>query len=58
MEAMVTEKARAMGVHTLLVNANGSAVGFYEKTGWSPFAWDPSELEGDVAPCIQMRKLL
>lgn len=58
MEALVTEEARALGVHTLLVNAVVDALGFYEKTGWEPFEWDPSELENSPLSCIQMRKLL
>lgn len=58
MEALVTEEARALGVHTLLVNAVVDALGFYEKTGWERFEWDPSELEDSPLSCIQMRKLL
>lgn len=58
MEALVTEEARALGVHTLLVNAVETALGFYEKTGWEPFEWDPNELVDSPLSCIQMRKLL
>lgn len=58
MEALVTDVARAFGVHTLFVNAVEDAVGFYAKCGWEPFEWDPSELVNSAAPCIQMRKLL
>ncbi len=58
MDDMVAEQARALGIHTLLVNAAPEAVGFYEKTGWERFEWDPSELVDIAAACIQMRKLL
>jgi N-acetylglutamate synthase-like GNAT family acetyltransferase len=58
MDTMVTERARALGIHTLLVNAAPEAVGFYEKTGWERYEWDPSELVSIAASCIQMRKLL
>jgi GNAT superfamily N-acetyltransferase len=58
MDAMVTERAQALGIHTLKVNAAPEAVGFYEKTGWERFEWDASELVNIAAACIQMRKLL
>jgi GNAT superfamily N-acetyltransferase len=58
MEAMVCERARSLGMHTLLVNAAADALGFYEKTGWERFDWDPSELVNIAVSCIQMRKLL
>ncbi len=58
MEELVTERARELGVHTMLVNAAADAVGFYEKTGWDVFEWDPGELVSIAAACIQMRKLL
>ena len=58
METLVTYEARALGVHTLLVNAVETALGFYEKTGWEAFEWDPSELVNSPLACIQMRKLL
>ncbi|WP_052715780.1 GNAT family N-acetyltransferase [Devosia chinhatensis] len=58
MEHLVSVRAREFGVETLLVNAAAEAVGFYEKTGWQPFDWDPTELVSIAASCIQMRKLL
>lgn len=58
MEELVTEQARALGAHTLLVNAAEDALGFYQKTGWEPFEWDPGELVNSPVSCIQMRKLL
>jgi len=58
MGRMVEERARALGVHTLLVNAAADAVPFYQKTGFLPFDWDPSELVGIAVACVQMRKLL
>ena len=58
LEAMVSSEAERLGVHVLLVNAADEAVGFYEKTGWTRFDWDPAELVGIAATCVQMRKLL
>lgn len=58
MGEMVASRAREMGVRTLLVNAAPEAVGFYRKTGWTPFEWDRAELVGIAASCVQMRKAL
>ena len=58
MERLVAERARRFGVDTLLVNAAAEAVGFYEKTGWHLYEWDPGELVNIASACIQMRKLL
>lgn len=58
MEHLVSERARALGVHTLLVNSAEDAVGFYRKSGWELFDWDPDELVNIAVSCIQMRKLL
>ena len=40
------------------VNAAGTAMGYYEKTGWHRHVWDASELVDLASDCIQMRKLL
>lgn len=58
LEALVAERARSLGVHTLLVNAAAEALGFYEATGWERHDWDPAELVNIASACIQMRKLL
>lgn len=58
MDGLVTAEARKRGVHTLLVNAAPEAVGYYQKTGWAPFKWDPNELVGIAETCVQMRKLI
>ncbi|MBU1176534.1 MAG: GNAT family N-acetyltransferase [Alphaproteobacteria bacterium] len=50
--------ARALGMHTLFVNAAPEAIGFYEKTGLERFDWDPSELVSIASQCVQMRKRL
>lgn len=55
---MVEAKARSFGIGTLYVNAAESAVGYYEKTGWTRFLWDQAELVGIASTCVQMRKLL
>jgi N-acetylglutamate synthase-like GNAT family acetyltransferase len=51
-------RARAMGFHTLYVNAAPEALGYYEKMGWERFTWDAGELIGIAEDCIQMRKRL
>lgn len=58
MSALVDARARALGIHTLLVNSAPTAVGFYEKTGWHRFAWDPGELVSIAQDAVQMRKIL
>ena len=56
MAGMCEDLARASGLHTLYVNAAPEALGFYEKTGWERFAWNPDELVSIAADCVQMRK--
>ncbi|WP_420962124.1 GNAT family N-acetyltransferase [Brucella sp. IR073] len=58
LEALVTDAAKRRGVRILQVNAAPDAVGYYEKTGWRRASWDPSELRGIAANCIQMTKHL
>lgn len=58
MARLAEERARAFGLRILHVNAAEDAVGFYEKTGWARYSWDPTELAGIAIACIQMRKLL
>jgi N-acetylglutamate synthase-like GNAT family acetyltransferase len=48
--------ARGRGMSELFINAAPTAIGFYEKTGWQRFSWDPCELTGIAARCVQMRK--
>jgi GNAT superfamily N-acetyltransferase len=55
---LVDAEARRRGMRKLVVNAHESAVGFYERTGWSIETWDPSELVGIAAHCVQMSKTL
>lgn len=57
--AQLTETyALQLGYQTLYVNAAPDAIGYYEKTGWVRFDWDPSELTGIAAHCLQMRRSL
>jgi len=58
MDELVAVEARRRGMARLFVNAHESAVGFYERTGWSREAWDPSELVGLAIHCVQMAKTL
>lgn len=58
MEQMIADRARSFGMQILLVNAADTALGFYEKTGWHRFDWDPEEVANSAVACIQMRKLL
>ena len=55
---LVEAEARVRGMRRLVVNAHESAMGFYEKTGWHTESWDPSELFGIAAHCVQMSKSL
>lgn len=56
MGQLVEDRARALGVTTLYVNAADSAVGFYCQTGWTDYTWDPSELVDLAATAVQMTK--
>lgn len=56
MQTMVEAVCRDRGIDTLHVNAAPTAVGYYEKTGWSPYVWDAAELVGIASDCVQMRK--
>ncbi len=58
MAALCDTIARGAGLHTLNVNAAPEALGFYEKTGWERFVWNPAELVSIAADCVQMRKRL
>ncbi|GGA85392.1 hypothetical protein GCM10011491_11220 [Brucella endophytica] len=58
LDALVTAEAKRRGVRILQVNAAPDAVGYYEKTGWRRAGWDPSELRGIAANCVQMTKHL
>jgi N-acetylglutamate synthase-like GNAT family acetyltransferase len=55
---LVEERARRHGTHTLFVNANRGAYGFYCAMGWHDYTWDAVELTGISADAIQMRKHL
>jgi GNAT superfamily N-acetyltransferase len=56
LDRLVVEEARRRNMHVLHVNAHPNAVGFYDKTGWRREVWDPSELVGLAADCVQMVK--
>ena len=58
LSTLVEAYARKLGLTMLLVNAAPAAIGYYEKMGWNPCAWDPTELVGIAADNIQMRKNL
>jgi N-acetylglutamate synthase-like GNAT family acetyltransferase len=58
LQEMVETLARDQGIHTLYINAAPTAVGFYEKTGWSRHTWNPAELVGFSADCVQMQKTI
>lgn len=55
---LVETEARRRGARRLMLNARDTAVGFYEKTGWSAEVWDASELAGGAAHCLQMTKAI
>lgn len=56
MSDMIDSAARARGMTHLFINAAPTATGFYEKTGWRMFSWNPAELTGIASRCVQMRK--
>lgn len=53
---LVVAEARRFGITRLQVNAHPDAVGYYERTGWKREEWDPSEMVGIAADCVQMVK--
>lgn len=53
---LIEAEARRFGITRLHVNAHPSAIGYYEKTGWHREEWDPSEMVGLAADCVQMVK--
>lgn len=53
---LIAAEARRIGIRRLMLNAHRSAVGFYERTGWQWEEWDPSEMVGLAADCVQMVK--
>jgi GNAT superfamily N-acetyltransferase len=55
---LVEEEARRRGARRLMLNSRDSAVGFYEKSGWSKQVWDADELTGGGAHCVQMVKAI
>jgi N-acetylglutamate synthase-like GNAT family acetyltransferase len=54
LSVLVEDYARALGMKTLLVNADPEAVGYYEKIGWTACTWDVAELTGIAADCKQI----
>jgi N-acetylglutamate synthase-like GNAT family acetyltransferase len=58
MQQLLDELARQRGMRELYINSAPTAVGFYEKTGWTRHVWDETELVGIAAECVQMRKPL
>jgi N-acetylglutamate synthase-like GNAT family acetyltransferase len=58
MSDLIDAEALRLGITELRVNAAADAVGYYEKTGWTRGSWDPTELTGVAASCVQMTKVL
>ena len=50
--------ARARGARKIVVNAHPTAVGFWERLGFLRESFNPAELVGANAVCIQMAKYL
>ena len=55
---LVEQEARRRGAHRLMLNSRDTAVGFYERTGWTAEIWDAAELEGIASHCVQMTKAI
>ncbi|QQR68585.1 MAG: GNAT family N-acetyltransferase [Alphaproteobacteria bacterium] len=58
MGQLVEDEARRIGIRSLYVNAAADAVGFYKKTGWEAFIWNPNVPSDGRWPVVQMRKIL
>jgi GNAT superfamily N-acetyltransferase len=58
MIGLVEPRALSLAIDTLYVSSAPDAVGFYERIGFQPFPFDPSDLTGIAAGCVQMRKPL
>jgi N-acetylglutamate synthase-like GNAT family acetyltransferase len=58
LSALCDARMRALGVHTLKVNAAPEAVGFYDRMGWQRQVWDAAEPYGIAQGCVQMIKAL
>lgn len=58
LEQLVSDLARGLGARKLGLNSAPSAIGFYEKCGWTRETWDASELIGMASDCVQMVKPL
>jgi N-acetylglutamate synthase-like GNAT family acetyltransferase len=50
--------ARARGARKIVVNAHPTAVGYWERLGFVRESFNPAELVGAAAVCIQMAKYL
>jgi N-acetylglutamate synthase-like GNAT family acetyltransferase len=58
MMGLIETRALSLAMDTLYVSSAPDAVGFYERIGFQPFPFDPSDLTGIAAGCVQMRKPL
>ena len=54
----IEEFARMKNVSRLLVNAAPDATGYYERLGYQPDSWAPSELIGIASQSVQMSKVI
>lgn len=50
--------ARARGARKIVVNAHPTAIGYWERLGFVRESFNPAELVGAAAVCIQMAKYL
>jgi GNAT superfamily N-acetyltransferase len=55
---LIEAEGRRRGMRRLMLNADPSAIGFYERMGWQTANWDASELAGIASACVQMVKPL
>ncbi|WP_417309614.1 GNAT family N-acetyltransferase [Devosia sp.] len=58
LDTLLGEHAATAGIRQLWVNAAPEAVLFYERCGWQHATWNPDELTGIAAECVQMGKRL
>ena len=55
---LVEDEARRRGVGRMMLNSRDTAVGFYQRTGWTAEVWDAAELAGTASHCLQMTKAI
>lgn len=56
LDRLVMQVAHDLGMKILYVNAEPTAHGYYQKTGWQDYDWDAAEAASANGDVIQMKK--